>query len=378
MFKKKLIDFFQNLLISYSVRPECRTKCGVSKDEKLCSWIRYVLFHKTLTTNGILKINYLVRDIFLFGFLFISTFSYSKNVLQFMPAKDFESSQADGQLSKFFLKHLEMVFKPDVFFETGTFKGLTAFNASNFFKEVYTTESNQNLYNNFLQKFSHIKNIYPILGNSGEIMKFVINKLNNKKVIFWLDEHEDERSTPILEELKAIKNANLKDPVILIDDMRFFQPKTIQELINKNYYAINYPTLQDIKKLAIEINADNEFLIYGDIIMIFPKSLNIEIPEIIRVMTHSQMYDESDKSLEIKQMEMKLTKINALEKTAIKQLYKLFYYPELNLVNRHFKLWNALTLIGEKKFNEAENILKSINVHSTNIERINFYINLCN
>ncbi len=62
-------------ILLYSVRPECRTKCGVSKDENLCSWIRYVLFHKTLTTNGILKINYLSFVKCLLTFLLIIPFS---------------------------------------------------------------------------------------------------------------------------------------------------------------------------------------------------------------------------------------------------------------------------------------------------------------
>ena len=51
-----------------------------------------------------------------------------------------------GHLDLLFIQQLVKEFKPDIFLETGTYDGMTAKIAASCFKQVYTVELSQELY----------------------------------------------------------------------------------------------------------------------------------------------------------------------------------------------------------------------------------------
>lgn len=114
---------------------------------------------------------------------------------------------------------LKEKFDSKVFFETGTWKGLSANIISKFFHKVYTYENNKSLFNEATKNNENNKNVILRFGNSVDGLRQDL-KEENKNDIFFLDAHWDEYF-PLLDELKVIEEKKIK-PIILIHD--FFTP----------------------------------------------------------------------------------------------------------------------------------------------------------
>jgi len=129
------------------------------------------------------------------------------------------------------LKHL-MRFKNKTFVETGTYigNGLNCAIKAGFDK-CYSIEIHKNIHEIAVNRFdSEIKNnkVKLFCGNSEIYFKQIISCLTDKTT-FWLDAHISSqygqmlaKNCPIFEELEAIKNHNIKEHTILIDDMDCF------------------------------------------------------------------------------------------------------------------------------------------------------------
>jgi hypothetical protein len=144
-------------------------------------------------------------------------------------------------------------FINDIFIETGTYHGETAFVASNLgFKKVISIELQQHLLSVAIKKCKKCNNIEFHLGDSPTVLKKLL-PLIDTKTTFWLDAHIDDcniipnitpniRKCPLLEELEIISNSKRNDHTILIDDIRIFgmenvwgEKLTLQTIINELY-----------------------------------------------------------------------------------------------------------------------------------------------
>ncbi len=139
-----------------------------------------------------------------------------------------------------------------VFVETGTAGGGGVFMALYAgFREIYSTEVNQELYALAVRRVGDLPNIHLHFGDSGVMLEKKILRMVKEPALFWLDAHSwpiDPRgeNCPILRELKAIAAHPIKTHTILIDDIRLFGTEAfdfieIEELvqaikaINPNY-----------------------------------------------------------------------------------------------------------------------------------------------
>lgn len=123
-----------------------------------------------------------------------------------------------------FKKHLK-----NTFIETGSLHGEginKALEAG--YKEVYSIELSPHFYQYCSQRFKDNPKVHVHLGDSGAILKEILQKIN-EPVVFWLDSHYSrfgtalgDSSTPILRELEAIAAHPIKSHTILIDDVRLF------------------------------------------------------------------------------------------------------------------------------------------------------------
>lgn len=135
-----------------------------------------------------------------------------------------------------------------VLVETGTYTGQMVEACLLQFDKIYSIELCEKLYNNALDKFKNCNNVYLLQGDSGIILKYVIDKLQCP-ALFWLDGHYSggitvlgDKVTPIIEELTHIFNNIIVYNIILIDDARLFGTSN------------GYPNLQTIKDMAINHN----------------------------------------------------------------------------------------------------------------------------
>lgn len=146
------------------------------------------------------------------------------------------------------------------FIETGCYVGdgiQLALEAG--FKNIISIEIDNYYYNISNLRFSKNKNINIIKGDSEEILFDVIKEIK-EPITFWLDGHwfgegtsysNSGKTSPLLEELDQIKKHEIKNHIILIDDMRCWvkENKKIdfgkEDIINKileinNNYNISY------------------------------------------------------------------------------------------------------------------------------------------
>jgi hypothetical protein len=177
-----------------------------------------------------------------------------------------EEFNGDGYIVKEVLS-LKNKYDIECLIETGTYIGTTSSWAADNFKEVYSIESVEEYYNTAYSK--HIKkNLYFFLGNSVDILEKIIQKVTNKKCIFYLDAHWGDGKTPTPHELKLIKEMTIK-PVIIIHD--FYVPgKSHPEGLHNqghpgwgwDYYPDFKYQWEFIENLIIDVYGENNFEYY--------------------------------------------------------------------------------------------------------------------
>lgn len=255
-----------------------------------------------------------------------------------------------GYLRNSFLAKLKEVFSPDEFFETGTYHGQTTIEASCIFKKVYTVELSPKLYTKGVQSFMPFPNIYPFLDESQRFLKQVLPQSNGRK-IFWLDAHymsnigaRGEKETPILEELEAIKASDIKDGIIMIDDMRYAYTT-----------GKPYPPLTEICNALLAINPSYHLALLGDVLFAYPAILNVSVSPSMWASLVSRLYDEDPTlPIDIKKIEALIAQMPDKELDAVKWLHDYLGEEEqYGICNGSFHWWYGLALLYRKNYVEA-------------------------
>lgn len=314
----------------------------------------------------LIKINkLLVFSIFLkFSFLDSSSFDKSRNIpeasfispdLYFCTTRSLDS----GALRKDIVQKLQELFKLDTFVESGTYLGDTCEVAKKFFSEVHSIELSKQLYIAANKRFQSDQNVFLYHGDSSEVFPKILPYLNNN-VLFYLDGHysghvtaRGKSETPIIQELEAVRDSKIKDAVILIDDIRGFQKsKNPQKIRTLGLGLENYPELNELISVILEINPYYQFCFLGDALLIFSAESDVLISSVLKACsTHrlSQFYPsitgrDIEESLKI------ISKANKLEKRELDIYYNTYSPFEIEYGYRSYACyWKGLLLINEGK-----------------------------
>lgn len=153
-------------------------------------------------------------------------------------------------------------YKIKTFIETGTYEGKMIEAVKKNFENIYSIELDKTLYEKARIKFENEKHIKIIQGDSGEILKKVLEDIK-ESCLFWLDGHysggttaKGNSETPIYKELETIFSHKIKNHIILIDDARLF--------VGKN----DYPTVEDFKTFIKDRDNKLKLNVKNDIIKI--------------------------------------------------------------------------------------------------------------
>lgn len=144
----------------------------------------------------------------------------------------------------------------DMFIETGSYLGDGIQQALNVgFQNIISIELSDKYYSISTNRFINNHNIKIIKGDSYKVLPDIIKDINTP-ITFWLDVHyscEDtalgDHWSPLIQELDAIKEHNIKTHTILIDDMRCWEEPNATHGFYKD----------DIFKKLLEINPNYEF-----------------------------------------------------------------------------------------------------------------------
>lgn len=141
------------------------------------------------------------------------------------------------------------------FVETGSYlgDGINQALLSKCYEKIYSIELSEQYFEHCTDRFSNVDNVTILFGDSSVELSDVLKQID-APATFWLDGHWSGGDTakgvtmsPIIKELKLIKEHPIKTHTILIDDVRLFG--TIE---------FDYVTLDDIIKILLEINPDYE------------------------------------------------------------------------------------------------------------------------
>ena len=268
-----------------------------------------------------------------------------------------------GALNASFMQELVNTFKIDIFFETGSYEGHTALNAAGCFKEVHTVELQPELFMKTLHTLSECTNVTAYQGSSPEIIKTIAPQIKGR-ILFWLDAHysgeetalscddreKAEAFTPIRAELAAIKEAGIKDCIIIIDDIRGFGI----EIAGKRFDGCwAYPTVQELQQHLGAINPDFEYALLGDMLLAYDGTkYQPHFSGMVVACTKTRLYDGynlSEEDLLAYQEQIKYAPED--EKYYIKHLYNtMSHYKDPMFWH---DLWYGLIQMGSENYLEA-------------------------
>lgn len=177
------------------------------------------------------------------------------------------------------------------FIETGTYYGNTTYWASQIFEKVVTIEYSSAIYQQTTQKYSHLKNVEFLCGDSRKKLKEVVNHLEQPG-LFWLDAHWSGGKTygkndecPILDEIETI-NSSPHEHFILIDDARLFlSPPPAPHL------AEQWPDIAMVID-ALKVINNNYIVVFEDVIISVPHRFKSIVSQICQKLTTANLQKE--------------------------------------------------------------------------------------
>jgi hypothetical protein len=137
--------------------------------------------------------------------------------------------------------------KIETFIETGTYEGWTVDVVAKHFKQVYTIENKPEFIDPTIRTNNPNINFYTDTSVKG--LQNISSKIKGTRCVILLDAH-DEYNSPIVEELKIIKQFYNKQSVILVDDTCDLGQGT-------------WPTKELFEALILNINSEYN-IIYTD------------------------------------------------------------------------------------------------------------------
>lgn len=285
---------------------------------------------------------------------FLISLTCSNLLYSFYKFDAIKTHNLGGCLKKEFLKQIVYDFKPTIFIETGTYAGETTEQAIDLFNEIHTIELQESMYNEAKKKFSTFKNVHVYNGESGDILKMILPNLRDNKILFFLDAHYcgigtgwGRNITSIIDELNAIKRAEIKDCLILIDDVRGFGT----DILNKEFIcAEGYPSIQKIYSMLQEINANFDYILLGDTLFAYPKQEIMMSSEVSKACTLSRLECASNEE-DLIEAELKIGKISKEERK-----FLISVFNDLNQYNTkeyHIYLWYGLMQLQNNQTKEA-------------------------
>jgi hypothetical protein len=165
-------------------------------------------------------------------------------------------------------------YAPDVFIETGTYKGKMVYEVMPYIRPIYSIELDVTHYENARRRFSGYPDIQIIQGQSGDILPQVLEKIDTP-CFFWLDAHysggstaKGDIETPIMQEIECILNHPCSEKhILLIDDARCF--------VGNN----DYPSLEKLRNIILTDFPNWVFEVKNDIIRTHVNKGGIHIPK---------------------------------------------------------------------------------------------------
>ncbi|MFO1489884.1 MAG: hypothetical protein U1F77_00045 [Kiritimatiellia bacterium] len=151
-----------------------------------------------------------------------------------------------------------------VLVETGTYLGDMVRAMQSRFREIYTMELDDGLYERARKKFDAWPHVHCLGGSSPDLLASILRRIT-EPCVFWLDGHYSGPGTagrmdpcPVDRELAVIGAHHIKAHAVLIDDARLFNGTG------------GYPSLEEIDRLRARLFPGLRMTVEHDIIRLLP------------------------------------------------------------------------------------------------------------
>jgi Protein-L-isoaspartate carboxylmethyltransferase len=246
----------------------------------------------------------------------------------------------------------------ETFIETGTYLGDTVQAMLGVFKNVYSIELSQELYEQARTRFAEEDRVKLLLGDSSERLTEAAAASRDTSAIFWLDAHWSGGNTaraidntPIVSELKSIRSCDLENSVIMIDDLRYFiEVPTGFEVHEANY---GYPLLRDLLAHIRDLWPERVSVINGDILFIFPREIYAQLA-VTDVLSATGRLRSGQASVdELPALEHVIANAQGDEREVILALPDTFHHSLQYGIGGEYLYWRALVRERDGAFDQA-------------------------
>jgi len=272
-------------------------------------------------------------------------------------------------INSILMKEIAQFFHSEIFVATGRFREHLAILASKYFNKVHCIEVAADLYQAVsMQEIQQCQNIN--IYTSANVLKSLLSK-HDGNIVFWLETNETSLITnksqtnfPIIEELKIILESNIKNPIILINNLRYFQPIVTTHIEANGNKERKYPELQEAIDIIMQLKNDYKCAVLGDILIAYPSEYTVTISQAVYACTVSRIFNGQNIPFKHVQdaEEYISTSLPESEKVVLRNLYQRYDSFEEPGVGGHYHYWKALILFGEKCYHEANHhFLEALN-----------------
>jgi hypothetical protein len=200
---------------------------------------------------------------------------------------------------------------------------------------------------------SELSCVYPP-ASSTYTLSFSATKNPDKAVIFLAgnNRQSNPNNTSILNELALIKQCEINNPIIILDNAHLFYTPLCPI---KNSIFQTLPTLKEYIQAILQINPDYQFACVHDTLISFTNA-HYTVSPLCHACSVSRLYDEIDGSIaDILTAEAIIAQAEGSEKKALDDLaehYTEAWGQRIGL-SRHYPLWKGLMLLHEKNYSAA-------------------------
>ena len=259
-------------------------------------------------------------------------------------------------LAKKFLTDLSRRFGLLTFVETGTYLGDSAGVAADVFDEIHSIELSKELAAQATARFASKQHVHIYQGDSAQRLPEILNRLKSP-ALFWLDGHyssgmtaKGSVNTPVLDELQSIHARGPSGSVLLIDDLRLFDPPKLGTGVPQS--IMGYPTMKALYGVLTVMGY--QLVIFGDVGLAVPSQFNCEFSSLLKALTASRLYDGTNLTIEeIIQAEKAIVLANGKEREVLCGLCGSYNDVECFGLGLHYRFWQGLSLLRDNHYLKA-------------------------
>lgn len=270
----------------------------------------------------------------------------------------YQKNGLGGPLNNKFLADLREISGSESFIETGTYFGDTVESVRTEFKNVLSIELSEELANKAKARFSGIKNVEILNGDSGIMLAQALDRVKGKASVIWLDAHYSGvgtskafENTPVIDEIIAIDRFGSGSDVILIDDIRMFRPVASGFLTHEAVGG--YPDLKSIVSRIEKIGKGYKSILIADILLSLPLDIfeKVIVSSVVDATTKLRLGGLS--KVELEQLERVIMTCDGDEQATIFSLPDIFAQQLAYGLGGEFCYWRALKYLSMGKVSEA-------------------------